>query len=466
MFSILLVVLLGSSIAFAQWNTYPSYPDYAGIMNKFQASYPQICRVEEFGSSVLNRKLLAVKISDNVAVDEAEPAVLYLSTIHGDEVAGYPTMLHLIDYLLSNYGTLPQITALVDNIEIWILPLANPDGTYKAGDSTVAGAVRGNANNIDLNRNFPQIIGSTPPPTQKETDAIIAFCEAHTFIMSIDFHAGAEQITFPWGFTNALPADYQWFSDMQNYWQKVMGWPDPIDPFYKTPQRFDYALFNQQCRAISAEITVIKMLPSAGFPILWEKLVTPMLFFIEQALYGIRGTVKDSLTGKPLNAKVFIENHDKDSSWIFSHLQYGDYYRPIASGIYSIIFSAPGYYPQKIEGVYVTDNQATVLDVKLIKETSGIIVNKKNRIPEISVTTGKGYLTITFANKINHHAHISLFNMSGALIRNIDEPAGNNNRTITWNGLDNKGNAVPNGSYVARIALDNHPIHKKAVFFR
>ena len=51
--------------------------------------------------------------------------------MHGDEITGYVTMLRLIDTLAKGYGIVPQFTYLLQNVEIWINPLADPDGTYK-----------------------------------------------------------------------------------------------------------------------------------------------------------------------------------------------------------------------------------------------------------------------------------------------------------------------------------------------
>ncbi|MCK7536337.1 MAG: hypothetical protein MZV63_37830 [Marinilabiliales bacterium] len=83
-----------------------------------------------------------------------EPEVFYTSTIHGDETAGFILMLRLADYLLKNYNTDSRVKDLVDNLEIWINPLANPDGTYRSGNYIIS-PVRFNANGYDLNRNFP-----------------------------------------------------------------------------------------------------------------------------------------------------------------------------------------------------------------------------------------------------------------------------------------------------------------------
>jgi murein tripeptide amidase MpaA len=136
------------------WNTYPNYQQYLDLMDYYATEYPDLCRKVEFGTSVQNRNLWACVLSKNVHVREAEPQVFFTSSMHGDELTGYVLTLRYIDYLLSNYGTNERVTSLLDNMEIWINPLANPDGTFKTGNSSVSGAVRYNANNKDLNRNY------------------------------------------------------------------------------------------------------------------------------------------------------------------------------------------------------------------------------------------------------------------------------------------------------------------------
>jgi len=139
-----------------EWQSYPAYTQYDSIMRKFAADYPAICSLDTIGTSILGRLVLVLKISDNVHIDEAdEPEVFYSSTMHGDELAGFVLMLRLAEYLLTNYATDSYVRYLVDNLQIYINPLANPDGTYRTGDEVSSNPTRGNANGRDLNRNFP-----------------------------------------------------------------------------------------------------------------------------------------------------------------------------------------------------------------------------------------------------------------------------------------------------------------------
>ena len=122
------------------WDFYPTYEAYEDMMEQFAATYPDLCELETMTTLPSGRKLLILHINNDLSSEQNEPEFLYTSTMHGDEVTGYVLMLRYIDYLLSHYGNDPRVTNLVNNIDIWINPLANPDGTYAGGNNTVYGA--------------------------------------------------------------------------------------------------------------------------------------------------------------------------------------------------------------------------------------------------------------------------------------------------------------------------------------
>jgi len=129
-------VLSALSVAEAMnWDRYPTWQQYDTIMHNFAASYPAICRLDTIGLSIEGKAVMVLKISDNVEEDEAEPEVFYSSTMHGDELAGYVLMLRLAEHLLENATNGGLEEQLIDSLEIWINPLANPDGTYYRSDT-------------------------------------------------------------------------------------------------------------------------------------------------------------------------------------------------------------------------------------------------------------------------------------------------------------------------------------------
>ena len=196
------------------WDFYPTYTAYLDMMQQFANTYPSLCQCFSIGQTVNGRELMMLRISDNVGVREAEPQFLYTGTMHGDELVGYILLLRLADYLLSGYGQDAAITDLIDNTEIWINPLANPDGTFYGGNHTVNDSRRYNGNSVDLNRNYPDPEDGQHPDGkawQPETIAFMQLAEEQNFVMSANMHSGAEVINYPWDTWSQPAADNIWW---------------------------------------------------------------------------------------------------------------------------------------------------------------------------------------------------------------------------------------------------------------
>jgi murein tripeptide amidase MpaA len=134
-----------------------------------------------------------MKISDNVNQQEEEPEFKYISTMHGDEPVGTELLMYLINYLVDNYRTDSLVTYLVDNTEIWLMPLMNQDRD--------ALHQRFNANGVDLNRNFRDLITdstNTLEGREPETQTVMNFCSGHSFVSSANCHTGALVVNYPW----------------------------------------------------------------------------------------------------------------------------------------------------------------------------------------------------------------------------------------------------------------------------
>jgi PKD repeat protein/murein tripeptide amidase MpaA len=364
-----------------EWDFYPTYEGYLDMMYQFESEFPDLCQIISIGQSIEGRELLVARISDNVGVDEGEAQFLYIGTIHGDETTGFVLLLRLIDYLLNNYGTDDQVTNMIENLDIWINPAANPDGTYAGGNNTVYGSTRYNANGVDLNRNFPDPEDGPHPDGnewQPETVFYMEFAEENHFVVSANTHGGTEVCNYPWDTWPDLHADDDWWQYVCHEYADtaqlhsppgyMSGYDDGITNGYAwytiSGGRQDYMNYFHQCREFTLEISDIKTLPANQLPALWEYNYRSLLNYMEQTLFGISGTITDAGTGDPLMAQVFIDNHDIDSSMVFSN-ELGKYYRPIHEGTYDITFSAPGYYPQTIENVSAVNRELTVLNVQL-----------------------------------------------------------------------------------------------------
>jgi zinc carboxypeptidase/type IX secretion system substrate protein len=362
---------------------YPTYPQYLEILLHFAESYPEICRVDTFGTSVEGRLLLAVKISDHVHQNEDEASFLYTSSMHGDELVGYPMMLRLISYLLSGYGEDTEVDLLVNNLEIWINPLANPDGTYYPdNDLSVAASVRETSDGTDMNREFPDILaGGAVNDTSgraRETRAMMAFLQERRFTMSANIHSGEEVVNYPWDHTYSLHADDDWFRFISREYADEARAVDPdymsqfTDGITNGAQwypisggRQDYVTYLLEGREVTLELCSEKRLASSLLDEYWQKNERSLLNYMAQCMYGIRGRVNDSETELPVEARVEIPGYDHYHSAIHSRATHGDFYRLIDEGTYNLVVSAPGYFSDTIPTVIVDNYQATEVSVSL-----------------------------------------------------------------------------------------------------
>ncbi len=376
-------VRMSSTVREAQaWDSYPTFDAYKQMMEDFATNYPTLCVLDTIGYSEQGRELLAVKISDNATTEEAEPEVFYTSSMHGDETTGYVLMLRLIDSLLVSYGSDARITDMVDNMEIFINPLANPDGTYRGGNNTVFGAWRYNANGVDINRNFPDPQDGPHPDGnsyQDETLAMIDWADQHNFVISANFHGGTEVVNYPWDTWATLHADDSWYVSISHKYADTAqvaspsgymdGFTDGITNGYDWYEvnggRQDMMNFWYHCREVTIELSDTKLLSASQLPNHWNYNRKSLLSFLEEARYGITGIVTSSLTGLPLEALVTVVGHDTDSSQVRCDATHGDYHRMIGPGSWTLEFSALGYVTQTISGITVLSGQTTVQDVQL-----------------------------------------------------------------------------------------------------
>ena len=373
----------------ALWDKYPVYQVYCDMMDTFQTRFPALCRVDTIlASTPNNHKILSCYVGSNLSGAEQRPQFFYTSTMHGDEQTGFVMMLRLIDYLLNHYTTDAQVRHLLDNVDLWICPVENPDGMYYADDNIMGSgysnlSTRSNAHGVDLNRAYPAI-GQPVKSYEPEIQAMMDFASRHHFVMSANFHGGDELYNFPWDYwtsNQVTHADESWwwlmgraFADTchaygnDGYFTSEYNGVTPGGDWYVVSgSRQDYMNYYQHCREVTLEISENKSPSGSNLPQFWTNLKHSLLNYIGECLNGFNGTVTDSVTGEPLEAMVFIQNHDFNNSEVYSYLPEGKYYRPIKAGAYAVTFSAEGYVSKTVQ-VTTTDGTAQQIDVQLVLE--------------------------------------------------------------------------------------------------
>lgn len=414
-----------------EWDVYPTHTQYDSIMLSFQKLYPSLCRLDTIGKSVNGQLVLALKITSGNSTPD-KPRVFYTSTMHGDETGGFILMLHLADYLLKNYGKNARVHTLLDNLEVWINPLSNPDGTYR-NDNTINSAIRFNANGIDLNRDFPDPF-SPNTISQKETVDMMKFLRKHRFVLSANFHAGTEVVNYPWDrYITKLHADDTWFHKISRaYADTVHHYSSPA---YMTfldngvtrgalwyvvyGGRQDFVTSELQGREVTIELDDQYVTPAAQLTLLWQNNFHSLLGYLENALYGIHGLVRNINTLAPVPARIFIQGYDKDSSHVYSDTITGRFVRFLPPGLWNLTFSAVGYTSQTLNNIVVSDFQKTELTVDMSPVVSAIDPLVKSPVL-LYPNPAKNQLNALLPDEIAGEVNVKIYNQTGSLLSDFD----------------------------------------------
>ena len=218
---------------------YKTLAEINNYIDSIIALYPNIISSKiSIGTTGEGRDIWAFKISDNPTIDEDEPEVLYTACIHAREVITPEVLFYFIKHLTDTYGTDPELTELVDGVEMWFVPLINPDGyyynevTWPDGGGGWRKNRRDNGDGtygVDLNRNFGyqwgyDRVGSDyytssftyrgPGPfSEPETQALRDMAIAHDFAVAVHFHSKGDYFMYPWEFRNSPTEDYSLFQE-------------------------------------------------------------------------------------------------------------------------------------------------------------------------------------------------------------------------------------------------------------
>ena len=445
---------------------YPTYEHYLAMMSGYARDYPEICLLDTFGTTPGGRQLLALKISDRAAENETQARFLYTATMHGDELLGYPLLLRLADTLLRGYGTDLEISALVNDIEIWINPLANPDASFMAGNHSLVDAQRFTPGRTDLNRDFPApAAGDKNDTTGRalETRYMMEFMNRELFSMSANIHGGEEVVNYPWDYDSSIRhVDDVWFRFVSGeYADEAMavdptymfGWPEGgitngAQWYITNGNRQDYATYYLGGREVTLELSNDKMLLSKELERYWKINYRSLLNYMQQCRYGIRGRVVDSASRRPLEALVEVLDHDKAWTTIHSRKEKGDFYRLIAEGSYDLVVSSAGYISDTLHNVQVYNYQATLLEVELSSQNSSTEETTKSEA-RLWPNPGNEKLFLLPGNLPHGALHLSIHSTDGRLL---------GTHVLNWQGetLELSTSQLDEGLYLLHFRTGRH----------
>ncbi len=229
-----------------EMGNYPTLDEIEEWRDEFVALYPDIVSgPDTVGYSLEGRPIWVIKISDNPDVDEDEPELFINATTHAREVIVPLVSMDFAELLAENYGTNDRITSIVDEREIFIMPVLNVDGYVfnEINDPDGGGMHRKNTrapDGVDLNRNFPfhwgqDDEGSSPDPydatyrgespaSEPETQVLMSFINSRNFVSVINYHAYSNLILIPWSYTTDPHPLRDIYLGIGNEMNTTLGW--------------------------------------------------------------------------------------------------------------------------------------------------------------------------------------------------------------------------------------------------
>jgi hypothetical protein len=215
-----------SGFNFGSMGGYYTFAEVVAELDEMRMLYPNLISVKQsIGNSLEQRTIWMARISDNPDIDENEEEVLYTALHHAREPQSMASVIYFMWYLLENYGVDPAVNCVIENRELYFIPVVNPDGyVYNQSTNPSGGGFwrknrRNNGNGtfgVDLNRNYGfqwgfDNFGSSPTPasdtyrgagpfSEPETQVIRDFVIAHSFSRALNYHSFGNLLIFPWGY--------------------------------------------------------------------------------------------------------------------------------------------------------------------------------------------------------------------------------------------------------------------------
>uniref|UniRef100_A0A915B254 Peptidase M14 carboxypeptidase A domain-containing protein n=2 Tax=Parascaris univalens TaxID=6257 RepID=A0A915B254_PARUN len=371
-----------------------NYANMSAWLKEFSLKFPNITWLYSVGKSVEGRDLWVLVISKRPRIHELGiPEFKYVGNMHGNEVVGREALLYLIAVLCENYGKNKYLSDIVDTTRIHIMPSMNPDG-YERGfvGDRVGYSGRGNAHDVDLNRNFPPRYPSHRENTggfdlEKETKEIMRWLQEYPFVLSANLHGGSLVANYPYddsptgqdGVYTASPDDrlfvalaYSYARAHTNMWKTgrrcglstngdsfLNGITNGASWYHLAGGMQDWQYVHTNCMEITIEMGCFKFPFNNMLSKLWDDHKFSLLAFMRFVHKGIKGFIFNS-KGDPVKGAIFSLSEGKNISTTAD----GEFWRILLPGKYKVTISHADYETKTFE-VDVESGPAKQINITL-----------------------------------------------------------------------------------------------------
>ena len=388
---------------------YHTYEEMVAELDSLAALHSDIMRVDSIGVSTQDSMIIwAVKISDNVDVEEDEPAVLYNGVHHAEEILSLEICMDMIGELVDRYGPpSSQVTWWINNIEIWFVPLLNPEGhkvvtdgldvTYRKnkrdnngnGVFDIIPEIGEDIDGVDPNRNYDfnwergdtnwasDYYRGPAPFSESENRAIRDLAFEQRFVFAILYHSARtgtkEVIYYPWYWGGKNPPDFPIIQDTAERVASLIVRDDGLGSYspwcssLRAPFARDWFYARTGTIPILIEVGSTIQPPGEMVDDICERNKVGAYYLLDRVMEGgITGCVTDGITGEPLKAEVkVLEASGGIISPRYCDPIYGRYRRILLPGYYTLEVSHPGYQKEQCSQVAVNPSSPTLLDIEL-----------------------------------------------------------------------------------------------------
>lgn len=326
---------------------YHTYTTLTAELKDIAERYPDLVSLQSAGKSVQGRELWYLRISSKSVNASSKPKLLYISSMHGDEVVGKELMVYLVREILKRYDSNPRVRALVDYADIFIMPSMNPDGTELHQ--------RWNAKGVDLNRNFPRMDEDefSLEGRAVETRVVMELHRQHHFLLALNFHGGTLCVNIPWdhkpnpkndlfGDDTLIATLAQEYATLNKPMHSVTfgsfknGVTYGYEWYLILGGMQDWTIHFRQSTHATAELSNIKWPTAETLPGFWGDNREALLSFLEKGLHGFHLKVTND-AGELLPVQV-----DVSSAWRTLSFQ-GYVHRLTVPGLQTVTLKSASY---------------------------------------------------------------------------------------------------------------------------